>query len=246
MSNYYVPYDLAKNYSSNINVGKYELSGNLNFPNTPLGTPSYQSGKPVSITMEPRNTLSQIDTCPFNDDCQSNSTYTYLNKRGVPPSPYFQSFPGEFLKKEYRSRKPDGRLVDAARGYTSPLDSIPTQVVYDLIHDNVSGNKDLDNYGTGYKTYNTVSGGEIRYYIDKEIADPFINPVYAFPSESIAVEWVDPMSNRKTQYIKQYPAKNMGCLSWIDDSCKQRDDITSLQQNVYNTTRFDLAYNRIN
>jgi hypothetical protein len=230
-------YNLPKNNASLMQRSDYsELAPHCNS--------GYETGRTIfAPEMQPRNRpMTMNEVCPFNNDCETNDTYKYLNQRGVAPSPYFKAVPGKFLKTEYASEKPDSRLFDAGHGYTQQLDSLPIQVVYDLIHDNVSNNPALDSYGLGYKSYETTNGGQIQYYLDKEESVPFFAPVYAFESMSIGVEYKDPMDVRRNQYLKSYPQKNMGCLSWIDDSCKQRDDIISLQQNANNSRKFELAY----
>ena len=212
---------------------------------TPFCSSSYKNGNRILHEYEPKNIITRLDICPFNNGCGGNETYTYLNQRGAAPSPYFTKKPGEFLKSTYFSEKPDGRLVDAGRGgFTQTFDSVPIQVVYDLIHDNISQNKALNSYGRNYEDYRTVVGGDIQYYIDKEIADPFIKPVYAFKTDSTGVEWTDPMSAKKVQFNKSYNKEDRSCLSWVNDSCSHRDDITSLQQRKFNEQRYDLLYNR--
>ena len=172
---------------------------------TPLCSIDYKDGKRILTEQEPKNEISTETICPFNNGCKKNADYTYLNQRGVEPSPFFLKGKGEFLKTTYASLKPDGRLVDAGRGgFIQTLDSVPRQVYYDLINDNISQSEELNSYGLGYKNYATVSGGSVQYYIDKELADPFIKPVYAFKTTSTGVEWTDPMSARKVQFNKAY------------------------------------------
>lgn len=224
---------------------KYRTKKELEY-NTPFCGP-YQVGRLIyHETRDPVKKITTNDMCPFNNSCADSPNYVYLNERGVKPSPFFKEEKGEFLKKTYASTVPDGRLVDIGRGgFTQTLDCKPIQVYYDLIHDNVSGNKELDSYGLGYKSYETTHGGQIQYYIDREIADPFFSPIYGLESEGTGVLWEDPMSSRKVQFLKEYPKENQACLSWIQDSSSFRDDITSLQQNKFNEQRFDLVYGRI-
>ena len=224
--------------------GPLYLMGNK-ISDSPLCS-GYEDGRiVVKRGMEPRNQITMTDVCPFNNECKDNSQYQYLNQRGVKPSPFFQesSKPGEFLKKTYVSDVYDSRLVDAGRGgFVQTLDSKPLQVYYDLIHDNISQNPELDNYGLGYKGYSTVNAGELQYYIDQELAQPFSSPAFGLPSESYGYEWTDPMGSRKPEYVKTYPRKPTLCLSWLQDSQSQREDVMSLQQNLYNRTRYDTFF----
>lgn len=236
---------MAMSYGSPYESGPYTTINNMNY-STPLCKSDYKDNQLILNDREPNKFITQNDMCPFNDGCKDSKNFTYLNQRGVKPSPFFREEQGEFLKKTYVSEVPDGRLVDVGRGFfTQTFDSKPTQVYYDLINDNISQSEELNSYGLGYKSYNTVSGGEIQYYIDKEISDPFIRPIYGMPSESTGVTYTDPMGSRKVQFNKAYPKENTACLSWIQDSSSQRDDITALQQGKFNKERFDLLYGRM-
>jgi hypothetical protein len=207
---------------------------------------NYTNNRVILDEKEPNKCITQSDMCPFNNGCKDTVNYSYLNQRGVKPSPFFVEKEGDFLKKTFASTVPDGRLADIGRGFfTQTLDSKPVQVYYNLINDNISQSQELNTYGLGYKSYETVSGGQVQYYIDKEISDPFIRPVYGMQSKAEGVTWTDPMSARKVQFNKKYPEKNTACLSWIQDSSSQRDDITALQQRKFNEQRYDLLYNRI-
>lgn len=222
----------------------YRTKKELNY-STPLCGP-YDVGRVIFNQPEPSEKITTDDMCPFNNGCKDSQNYTYLNERGVKPSPFFKKEKGEFLNNTFASTVPDGRLVDIGRGgFTQTLDTKPIQVFYDLIHDNISQSEELNSYGLGYKSYQTTNGGQIQYYVDKEIADPFFSPVYGMKSTGTGTLWEDPMSARKVQFNKEYPSKNMACLSWIQDSSSQRDDLTALQQRKYNEQRYDLLYGRL-
>ena len=134
-------------------------------------------------------------------------------------------------------------MIDTSRSYRQELDIKPIQVVYDLINDNISRNPDLNNYGTNYKDYSTVTGGQIQYYIDKE-EEAFNNPVYAAKTKATGIMYKDPMDSIKPQFDKEYPTESFTGLSWLDDSCSFRDDITSKQQRVINQRRYELVYSK--
>ena len=180
------------------------------------------------------------DMCPYNNECKNTNVYTFLNERGVKPSPYFQKIDGEYV-----SEKQDGRVIDAPRSIVDRFDIKPIQVVYDLINDNVSGNPALKNYGKNYTSYSNVTGGQIQYYIDKELAEPFNTPVYATKTQAVGFTYKDPMDSIKPQFEKAYPAESFSCLSSIDDTSSFRDDITARQQRTHNQQRYDLVYGRL-
>lgn len=193
---------------------------------------------------EPKYEIKQ-DMCRINNECKDNDVYTYLNQRGVKPSPFFDKTKGQFYPVDYVSRKPDGRMVDSVRDYKQELDTKPIQVYYDLIKDNISGNSELKNYGKNYTGYNNVSGGQIQYYIDKELADPFHSPVYGVKTNAVGYTFKDPMDSVKPQFEKQVANFSFTGLSWLDDSGTFRDDIISKQQANHNEREYKYVYNRM-
>jgi hypothetical protein len=128
------------------------------------------------------------------------------------------------------------------------VDTPPIQVVYNLINDNISGNPALSNYGKNYTDYASVNAGQIQYYVDKELAEPFYSPVYGIKSGSVGTTYKDPMDSQKPVFTKEYPPEckySTGtCLSYIDDTTKFRDDIISRQQRVHNQQKYELVYNK--
>lgn len=214
----------------------------LNVYNTPLCTPFSQK---VFLDEAEPNLELQKNMCRYNNACENTGAYTFLNKRGVKQSPYFVQQKGTYVPVDYVSKKADARLVDSVRNYRMELDIKPIQVVYDLINDNVSGNPELNNYGKNYTDYSNVSGGQIQYYVDKEQSEPFYKPVYAAKTKSVGYTYKDPMDSVKPQFEKQYPTESFTGLSWLDDSCSFRDDITARQQRTHNEQKYELVYNRL-
>lgn len=220
--------------SKNTRMGYSKLK---TYSSNPLCTPF--ENKVFMQNQEPSMEIHQ-NMCRSNNECKNTETYTYLNERGVKPSPYFKEVNGV-----YTSTKQDGRLVDVPRSYTMKLDTKPIQFVYNLIHDNVSGNPELKDYGKNYTDYSNVTGGQIQYYIDKELSEPFISPIYATKTNAVGFTYKDPMDSIKPQFEKAYPTESFSCLSWIDDSCSFRDDITARQQRTHNQQRYELVYNKL-
>jgi hypothetical protein len=110
-------------------------------------------------------------------------------------------------------------------------------------------NSNLDNYKTGYKTYEDMNDGQIEYYIDKSIADPLFQPVYTEPAVQVKNLYQDPMGaiklecnrepilNTKNPTIFQrenYPT----CLSFLQDTQSFREDLISLQQRKNNQEKW--------
>lgn len=219
---------------------KQTLYEKLSEYSTPLCRGVFQTNK----IYEAKNPSADVtlDMCPYNNNCKDNKNYVFLNQRGVPPSPWFKTQ----NNLEEKSTQKDARLVDTARNYTQQLDIKPIQVYYDLLHDNVSQNPALRGYGKNYKDYSSVTGGQIQYYIDKQQSEPFYRPVYAGSTDATGYMWKDPMDAVKPQFEKSYANVPLGTgLSWLDDSCAHRDDITSFQQRKHNEQKYQLVYNRM-
>ena len=188
-----------------------------------------------------QTTLNTNNMCKTNFSCKSTPTYTYLNKLGIETSPYFE----KTKEGKFTSTVADGRLIDPLRSYNMQLGEKPAQVVYNMFKDNVSGNPALKDYGRKYTDYASINAGQIKYYIDKDLAEPFFNPVYGMPSKSVGMAYRDPMGNVKPIYNKAYSTEEIpDGLSSINDSTKFRDDIISRQQRVHNSQKYELAYNR--
>jgi hypothetical protein len=187
------------------------------------------------------NTRVNQDYCKTNNMCKDNQNYVYLNQRGVEISPFF--VPSD--RCGYKSIQADGRLYDVPRGYKMELDTPPIQVVYDSKHDNISGKSTYPGYDDKYRDYASVKGGQIQYYISKDIAQPFFSPVYSMPSQTKGYMYTDPMGTKRPQFEKTFDntrMKHTNMLSFVEDTTKFRDDIISLQQQKNNESRYDLMY----
>jgi len=226
------------NYPKRSNVN-YETPGTFS---TPLCLPYedkkfYDAFNPVGQNVR--------DMCRLNNGCKSNSDYVFLNERGVEESPFFKKGKNQFGLTVEKSKVSDARLNDTTRNYIQELDIKPIQVFYNLINDNISHNPQLKNYGKNYKSYSTVTGGQIQYYIDDQQAQPFDKPIYAATTRAVGYMFKDPMDAIKPQFEKAYAYDSFTGLSWLDDSCAQRDDITALQQRKHNEQEYKLVYNRL-
>jgi hypothetical protein len=209
-------------------------------------------GKGYDLTSEYKeseiqpNTFTKNNYCKTNNLCQNSETYTFLNKRGVESSPYFT----KSYNCGYKSTRQDSRLVDTSRNVTMNLDVPPIQVAYDVKHDNMDGKRigQGKTYGKHYDSYADVNAGQIQYYVDSEIAQPFFSPVYAMQSEVDKTMYIDPMGTKKPQFTKKFNEKRQehtNMLSSIEDTTKHREDIMSLQQRVHNERRYDLVYKKM-
>lgn len=229
---YVPPYSFG---TSSLGLEKYSTLksyGNSPFPEKQV----------ITNEIQPQR-LAKRTYCKTNNMCADTETYKYLNKRGVEPSPFFKQTP----QGDYKSTVPDDRLYDTSRNYNMTLDIPPIQVYYDLKHDNMDGSKKLRNYGRRYVDYASVNAGQIQYYIDKDISQPFFSPVYGMPSKTTGYMWRDPMGTLKPQFEKDFDntrLQHVNMLSSIEDTTKHRDDIIARQQRTHNERRYDLIYGR--
>jgi hypothetical protein len=130
----------------------------------------------------------QSGCCPLPDSCRQpykiNNSYqlmkdkpqdiVFLNKLGLHPMPDYKILGGKGYF--YGS---DGRVVDSMRGIRMTLDQPAKIGAVDM--DNVYK---IDNRGYAgiYKTYSDINNGQISYYVDKSISQPFYEPVYTLSS----------------------------------------------------------------
>lgn len=239
----YVPAKPRRVVNSETQYGGNDVYTKLRSYNTPLCQPF--ENKTFLQDVEPSMQITRGEMCRTNNLCQDNSVYTYLNQRGVASSPYFQKNNGN---GEYFNTKADSRLFDVRHNHYMQVDTPPIQVIYNLINDNVSGNPALSNYGKNYTDYASVNAGQIQYYVDKELAEPFYSPVYGIKSGAIGTTYKDPMDSSKPVFTKEYPPEckypTGTCLSFINDTTKFRDDIISRQQRVHNQQKYELVYNK--
>lgn len=128
----------------------------------------------------------------------------------------------------------DSRVVDA-RGMRLHLDQ-PAKVGAVAMDDVYK----IDNSGYGgvYQTYSQMNNGNIAYYVDQSVSQPFFDPVYTLSSNVEKNILLDPMTNPKPNYTKYV---NSTLKSVVDDQFARdqlsfREELMSRQQNLYNRT----------
>lgn len=148
----------------------------------------------------------------------------------------------------YLSRDP--RQFDAPRAMYLPIDRPPMSgdVKLSQIYD-----KKYDGYGVGFTPYNMIRDGQIVYYIDKSIQDPFYKPVYSEPAKQTSILFKDPMGAMKPE-MNRTPIVNTEnptvttpenypyCLSSIQDSQSFREDLIALQQRRHNQEKWSARW----
>jgi hypothetical protein len=173
----------------------------------------------------------QVYTEKYNTDFQpinSDSSADYI------PLPNGWMEPCKGMNQVFTN---DPRLNSASHAQWITLDKPPidsSMKLYEIPYD-----KKLDNYGQGYNSYNDINAGQIMYYVDKSIEDPFYKPNFITSSQIDGTLYKDPMGGLQPRYYRTNlkdddnigPVRDNyeGCLSWMQDSLNQREDIMSLQ-----------------
>jgi len=130
----------------------------------------------------------------------------------------------------------DGRIIDSVRNMKTILDKPAETGFVDM--DKVS-TFDNSNYGGPYKTYSDIKNGQIAYYVDPSVSQPFFSPVYTLSSTVDKTIFKDPMDSVKPQYYKNPITSTLHNVSndqFTRDQLFFREDLMSRQQNLYNRT----------
>jgi len=132
----------------------------------------------------------------------------------------------------------DGRTIDVIRNIPLVLDK---KAESGSVHMDDVAYFDNRNYGSNYKSYKDIKNGQITYYTDSSVNQPFVNPVYILSSTVDKVIRKDPMDSIKPEYIKNPISSTLNYVSKDQatrDALSHREDIMSRQQNLYNRTKW--------
>ena len=178
---------------------------------------------------------------PYNEGFNILNPQVYLNNY----SKNWQKFPCAIKGCEETFVSSDPTLIDSARGILTTLDRPPLD---DEVKMSEIYSDKFTRYGKDYKTYDDISAGQITYYVDNSIKDPFFSPNFVTTARMEADVYKDPMSAMKPQY-NRFPIKcnnpitskkdnyEYG-LSWINDSTAHRQDIMARQMRKRNEQRW--------
>tara|TARA_A100001011_G_scaffold398765_1_gene504350 strand:+ start:96 stop:878 length:783 start_codon:yes stop_codon:yes gene_type:complete len=144
----------------------------------------------------------------------------------------------------------DPRLYHAPTSSWLTLDQAPINGSVSL--ETLPINPYLDKYGQYYKSYSDINAGQIQYYIDKSVEEPFFRPNFVDSNIAFSSLYQDPMGSIKPQYkLKPIkcddptgPTRNnySGSLSFIQDTTNQREDIMSKQMWRQNQQKYSSRY----
>ena len=177
------------------------------------------------------------ENCVYSNMClnlrnnNNNNGVQILNHNGLTPV-------NDYIKTQdgYVSYNP--KNYNYVRAMRLPLDrpsttgSVPLSKIY--TYDN------QESY-----TPNNVNNGQITYYIDNEIKDPYYKPVYNIPFQTIAYNYVDPMTSIKPHYVlvnNSIDIANFSPLTSISDTSFHRENLIASQQAKFNQTRITPFY----
>lgn len=239
------------------------------FPNPSISSLDVNNGTPSNLSVtycsipNQFNNINKIyfksDIQPVNNNSQSinninpdknNYRYSYYNADAI-TSKYSNDF--QLVENTNTNNKnacpsvsyysPDPRLIDVPRSIRTTLDIPPIESTVHL-----SNIYKIDkNYGKGYTTYDNVKAGQILYYNDKDIQDPYYQPNFVDRSIIQSYLYQDPMGAIKPQYdriqINDICSKSKncnfnGCLSSIADSQSFRQDLMSKQMRKMNQEKW--------
>lgn len=127
----------------------------------------------------------------------------------------------------------DGRMRDQ-RGLLLVLDK-PSQIGAVDMDDTFDMNN--SRYGGVYESYNNINNGQITYYADSSVSQPFFNPVYTISSNVDKNIFIDPMDSHKPEYVKVPISTTLNNISndqFTRDQLFFREDIMSKQQSLNN------------
>lgn len=137
---------------------------------------------------------------------------------------------------------PDPRLFSAIRAQRLALDSPPLNGKVRI--SNVYDDRYVYNIPIQYPSFQSITNGQLRYYVSKDLTKPFIDPLFATPSYGVIKHmYVDPMGSCKPHYERYSTNEPNTCLSWINDSQLHREDLMGKQ--LWRRNQNDYGVNKL-
>jgi len=192
------------------------------------------------------------DRIPFGTDIEPSdkSGFTKINNKleeqHLDTSYTRVQYTGKDDKCEFAFESDDPRLFDVPRSQRMGLNTPPFNSGMNLTK--IYTDPRMCEYGKRYRSYRDINTGQIVYYVDKSIEDPFFEPNFVTKAQMKATLYRDPMGEIKPQF-ERYPLKPSkhldttrceyeGGLSWIEDSQEYRQDLMSYQMRKHNEQRW--------
>jgi hypothetical protein len=161
------------------------------------------------------------------------------NKRPHQPpcsNPQWSSLDSRLISTTHTPNFSNAQKLDSAP-YTG---EVPLSKIYD---------KNLTNYGKKYKSYKDIHAGQIRYYFDKDLTPVLYDPLFVIPSNVTSQLFVDPMSSRKFQTVRDPILENNRNVSEYQfdrDQMEFRESIMHSQMAVMNQQDFNHVWGQEN
>jgi hypothetical protein len=177
-----------------------------------------------------------------HDNCD-NINILNKNTSIQPDYDSFYSVPGGFVSL-------DPRTYDTTRNCyiqydRPPLHSVGTSPQFPM-------NKISTNQTGFYDNYQSINGGNIRYYTDLSTEDPFKDMIFTIPCYNEPQLLIDPMGSIKPYYnrIPIFENNNLKDNSFFDysflkDTSEFREDLIARRNNTININEFG-AYQLVN
>jgi hypothetical protein len=187
------------------------------------------------MTEEGKIPITYRNTEPCFQNCYNNIDYDFLNDVKTDRlSENFQKVKNNENNGIGYTNYNDPRLKNALRGNIPmvlndiPIEYFPKRDIYT--------DKTLNQYGKHYDNYLDIKEGDITYYINNQLRDPYFYPNFTEQSKVYTYKYTDPMDVKKNYYIRKPIEKRdvfksnttyNGCLSFIEDTSNHREDIMS-------------------
>lgn len=178
--------------------------------------------------------------------CLTNPSHILLNKcSSLKPSPDF--FPVRGCKDCPNSRivyqSEDPRLLSVLRNIRTKLDRPPDEggmCMHEIYKDSMA----YIHPGT-YTGYEDINAGQIKYYIDKDIAPAYFNPLFTISSNVEHSIRIDPMGGVRPEYLRCPKTQNNNNISpyqFMRDTLSHREDLMARQMARANETRWESRF----
>lgn len=236
------------------------LLGNVDYPKTSCGcsecptfpapqqwpNPDFSDGSSNNMGLKNCDQLQQIQDCVSVNSVNKSKVpnpwlkkdqYVILNENfGLDFAPGFYQDPNVSCECPQNPQghknvtSSDPRLVYTIRGPTPLSLDRPPYTGNVLLKDIYE--PWLDKYGKGYTNYKTINGGQVMYYLDKDLQEPYFLPVSSVRSSVRTEVFKTPMGGMWPQYEKTPLTQKSRYISpqqFTRDTVSWREDIMSLQ-----------------
>lgn len=171
----------------------------------------------------------------YNSMSYQPKNTNFLNVIGLRAAPDFEMTTQEQNNKPQFFYTNDARTKDNFRGLEVQLDK-PSYI--GCANMDQAFSIDNSNYKfSSYSGYKDMNNGQLAYYIDESIAQPFNSSVYTLSGLTKKQMFVDPMGANKPQYTKLPYTSTLNAVSNYQhtrDALSFREDLMSLQSRKRN------------